>query len=163
MSKTISTGYTDTVATPKTLSRVDLSYAADFRVRQDEPGEAILVNLTSPIDRTETIRYGYSEIKDVYKNTSIDASVMAPSKKGVQILAQVNDTFSLTDSADPTYRVDLPVSAHIIVKIPACEYITPAMVETLVARAAASLYDTGATTTTKISQLLKGSLVPTGL
>lgn len=163
MSKTISTGYTDTVATPKTLNRADLSYAADFRVRQDEPGEAILVNLTSPIDRTETIRYGYSEIKDVYKNTSIDASVMAPSKKGVQVLAQVNDTFSLTDSVDPTYRVDLPVSAHIIVKIPACEYITPAMVETLVARAAASLYDTGATTTTKISQLLKGSLVPTGL
>lgn len=163
MSKVINVGYTDTIATPKSLSRPDLSYAADFRVKSDEPGESILVNLTSPLDRTETVRFGYSEVKDVYKNTTIDASVMAPSRKGVQILVQVNDIYSLTDSADASYRVDLPVSAHLVVKIPACEYITPDMVQALAARAVSTLYDTGAVTTVKISQLLKGSLVPTGL
>lgn len=163
MSKTINVGYTDTTTTPKSLSRPDLSYAVDFRVKSNEPSEAIIVNLTSPNDRLETIRFGYTEIKDVYKNTAIDASVMAPSKKGIQVLAQVNETFSLSDATDATYRVDLPVSAHVIVKIPACEYITPAMVETLVARCVASLYDTGSTGSTKLSQLLKGSLVPTGL
>lgn len=163
MSKSINVGYTDTVTTAKSLSRPDLSYTADFRVRNEVPGETILVNLSSPIDRPETVRFGYSEIKDVYKNTSIDPSVMAPTRKGVQVLAQVNDIYSLTDSADPSYRVDLPVSAHIIVKVPACEYITPDMVQSLVARTVASLYDTGTTTSTKISQLLKGALTPTGL
>lgn len=163
MSKTINVGYTDTISVTKSLARPDLSYAADFRVKSNEPAEVILVNLTSPIDRPETVRLGYTEVKDVYKNTSIDPSVMAPSKKGIQILAQVNDTFSLTDSVDPTYRVDLPVSAHIIVKIPCCEYITPLQVDQLVSRAVSSLFDTGAITDTRISQMLKGSLVPTGL
>lgn len=163
MAKTVSVGYTDTQTTPKTLSRPDLSFTTDFRVKTNEPSEATLVNLTSPIDRQETIRFGFREIKDVYKNTSIDPSVAAPSKKGVQLLAQVSDIFSITDASVPTYRVDLPVSAHIVVTVPQCEYITADMVATLVSRALASLYDTGATTSTRLSQVMRGSLVPTGL
>lgn len=163
MSKSINVGYTDTIATAKTLSRPDLSYTTDFCVKSEVVGETILANLTSPLDRPETLRYGYSEIKDVYKSTTIDPSVMAPSKKGVQILVQVNDIFSLTDSVDASYRVDLPVSAHLIVKVPACEYITPDQIQTLAARTVAMLYDTGSTTSAKIAKLAKGAVTPTGL
>lgn len=160
MAKTISKGYTDTVTVTKNLALPDLSYGADFRVKSQDPGSAVLANITSPLDRTETLAFGYSEIKDVYKDQGIDPAVQAASHKGVQIMAKVNDVFSLTDSVDASYRVDLPVSAHVVIRVPACEYISASDIQALAARAVSGLFDTGSTGTTRLASVLKGALVP---
>lgn len=120
------------------------------------------MNITSPMDRIEKLRFAYSEIGDVYKNTSIDPSVAAASKRGVQVLAQTSETWSLTDAVDPEYRVDLPVSAHIVLKIPACEYISEADILELLGRTIGGLYD-GTTAEWRLNDLVRGSLVPKGL
>lgn len=163
MAKTLNKGFDPTgEASDKTLAIAGFKYPDEFRVKSESPDEAILVNITSPMDRVEKLRFAYSEVADVYKNTSIDSSVAAASKRGVQVLAQASETWSLTDDADPEYRVDLPVSAHIVVKIPACEYISETDILELLGRAVGGLYD-GTTAQWRLSDLVRGALVPKGL
>lgn len=163
MAKTINKGYDVTNETSLITAAVGFDFASDFRTKENGVNEVKLVNTTSPIDRPETLRFAYSEIKDVYKNTDIDASVMAPSHKGVQILAQLNDVYTLTDDADASYRVDLPVSAHVVIKIPACEYITSSDVLGLVDRLNGSLFDSQTMDSNRLQALLRGVLEPSEL
>lgn len=166
MTIAINVGYTDT-AIPGSpvlnLLRAPVNFGADFRVKSEVANELSLINLTSPVDRPEKFRFSYSDITNIYNGTDVDPSVYAPSKRGLSVLAQLTETFSVTDSANPAYRVDLPVSAHIVLKLPANENITSAMVQNLVARLASGLYETGLTTTSRISSLVRGSLTPADL
>ena len=79
------------------------------------------------------------------------------------MLSQVTEVISVTDDADADYRVDLPVSCHLVVKVPSSQYVTAAMVETVIGRLLSSLFDTGATSTSRLEAILRGSLVPTEL
>lgn len=167
MSKVISTGFTDTPVqgvTALTFPRAVLNLGADFRVKSNQPGkEVVLTNISSPVDRPEKIRIAYTDISNVYNGTNIDASVYAPTKRGVSILVQVTETLSVTDDKDPDYRVDLPVSYHLVVKVPASEYISAARIQDGLGRLLSGLFDTGVSTTSRLEAILRGSLVPTGL
>lgn len=114
MTKKISWGYTDTPVdgvSSVALARPVLNLSSDYRVKTEKPGEVVITNLTTPLDRPETIRFATSDIRDVYTSTDIDPSVYAPSKRGVSLLAQITETISVTDDTDADYRVDLPMSA----------------------------------------------------
>lgn len=166
MSKVINVGYTDTPISGVTslkLTRGLVNFGADFRVKKSDPSEAILTNLTSPIDRPEKARFAYSEIANIYSGTGIDPSVYAPTKQGVSALTQLTEVWSITDSTDPSFRVDIPVSFHTVLKVGASEYITDAMIETLIGRGVSLSYETGSETTTRIKSLLRGSLLPADL
>ena len=163
MAKSVSVGYTDTaiVGNPVlNLLRGSVNFGADFRVKQESPNEVILVNLTSPVDRPEKFRFSYSEVANIYSGTDVDPSVYAPSKRGVSVLCQLTETLSVTDDTDPSYRVDLPISAHLVLKLPANENITATMLQTIFARMASGLYATGLTTTSRIDSMVRGSLKP---
>jgi len=166
MTKQISWGFKDTPVdgvSNLSLSRPVINFSSDFRVKTEKSGEVVLTNLTTPLDRPEQIRIATSDIRDVYANTDIDPSVYAPSKRGVSILTQITDTLSVADDNDADFRVDLPVSAHLVVKVPASEYISADKVEALVARLISTLYETGEDGTTRIDSVLRGSLVPKGV
>jgi len=167
MSKVKSMGYTDTAVngvSSLTFPRAVLNVATDYRVKSNQPGkEVVLTNITCPIDRPEKIRISYTDVANIYSGTGVDASVCAPTKRGVSILAQVTDVLSVTDSSDADYRVDLPVSYHLVIKVPASEYITAADVQTGIGRLLSSLFDTGVTTTSRLEAILRGSLAPTGM
>lgn len=166
MAKVVNKGYTDTPVsgvTSLTFPRAILNFGADFRVKSNQPGEAVLANITSPVDRPETLRIAYSNIANVYAGTSIEPSLIAPTKRGVSVLAQVTDIISVTDDADPDYRIDLPVSYHVVIKIPANENLTPALIQEGLGRMVSALFDTGSTSLTRIQALIRGSLVPTDI
>lgn len=165
MAKQISWGYNDTPTggAAKTLARSDFNYMDDFRCVSEKPGEVIITNITSPLDRPEQIRYATSNVANVYAGTSIDESVYAPSKRGVSLLAQVTETVSVTDDADADFRIDLPLSAHLVIKTPASEHISADMVATLVGRLVGSLFESDDTTNTRLDAMLRGSLQPKGL
>ena len=163
MAKTINKGYDTTNDVALVTAAVGFDFAADFRTKENGTDEVKIVNTTAPIDRPETIRFAYSEIKDVYKNTDIDPSAYATSRKGVQILAQINEVFSLTDDTDATYRVDLPVQAHVVIKVPACEYITSSDVLGLVDRLNGCLFDAQTMDASRLQALLRGVLEPSEL
>jgi len=158
MTKTIDNGYKDTPI--EGVSKLDfpralLNLKEDFRVKSDQNGkEVILTNISSPIDRPEKIRLGYNEISNIYAGTGIDPSVLAPTKKGVSILAQVTDVLSVTDSQDADYRIDLPMSCHLVIKVPASEFIDAAKVKTQIGRMLSSLFDTGSLTESRLEAIL---------
>lgn len=166
MSKSLSMNFTDT-AIPD-VSTLDfprglVNYGADFRVKSDEPTEAIITNLTSPTVFPERIRFSVSDVSNIYQGTSIEPSLYAPTKRGVSVLVQVTENWTVTDSSDATYQVALPVSAHLVIKVPNHELVTPAAVQTLVGRLVSCLYETGDEGTTRIGSLLRGSLLPSGI
>lgn len=166
MSKSTTFGYTDTAdggATTKTFTRSNLNHPVDFVPLDKSEMSYKAANKTSPVDQQETLRVQASEIADVYKGTSIDPSAFAPSRKGLSIVAQVNDILRVTETTDATYQVDLPISAHIVVKVPLSANITAANVETVLGRALALFYNSNDVTTGRIGNLLRGAMNPAGV
>ena len=166
MSKTVSYNFTDTAisgVSSLTFPRGLTNFGADWKVKEQEPEEAIITNLTSPLSFPEKMRFCSSEVADVYKGAGIDPSLYAPSRRGVSVLGQVTEVWTVSDSADATYQVALPVSAHLVVKVPQNENITPAMVQMLIGRMISGLFETGKTDTTRLAALLRGSLLPSDL
>lgn len=163
MAKIINVGYTDTPisgVTSLAFARGLVNYGANFRKKSDTPNEVVLTNLTSPVDRPERFRLSSSDVANVYTGTDIDVSVYAPSKKGVSVLCQLSEVISVTDDTDASYRVDLPISAHIVLKVPASEFLTSAMIQTFLGRLVSGVYDTGSLTTSRLDAILRGSLSP---
>lgn len=166
MAKVVNKGYTDTPVegVPSlTFPRAVLNFKADFRVKGNQPNEVVLANITSPVDRTEQIRVAFSNITNVYSGTSIEPSLAAPTKRGVSVLCQVTDIISVTDDTDPDYRIDLPVSYHLVIKIPANENLTTTLIQEGLGRMISGVFDTGSTALTRLEALIRGSLVPSDL
>lgn len=167
MSKTKSVGYTDTPVagvTELAFPRQVLNFNKDYRAKTDSSSkEIVLVNLTSPLDRPEKIRIAHSDIANVYSNSGIDASLSAPTKRGVSILCQETNVVSITDATDPDYRIDLPVSYHLVIKVPASEFISATEVQEGLGRLLSSLFDTGSDELSRLEAILRGSLEPADL
>lgn len=165
MSKTLSVNYTDTPidgVSSLVFARGLVNFAKDFKVKSEEPGEVLLTNLTSPVVYPEKIRISVSDVANVYNGSSVEPSLFAPTKKGTSLLVQVTEIFKVTDSVT-SQEVALPVSVHFVVKVPNHELVTPTIVENLIGRALSCLYDTGVSTTTRLTALLRGSLKPSDI
>lgn len=163
MAKQLNYGYTDTPisgVTQLSLPRAVVNFKADYRVREDEPDNAILTNLTVPQGKPEKFRWSYQEIADVYRNTDIEPALRTQTKRGVQILCQLTETWNVTDTEDPTYNVALPVSAHVVLKIPNSDSISAENVQYLLGRLISGLYDQGSEQTDRLAALFRGSLMP---
>lgn len=163
MAKSVLYNRTDTPISGVTELTIPIglvNFGTDFRVRSNEPGEAVITNLTSPIDRPEKYRFAMNEIKDIYRNTGIDTTLYSPSRRGASVLCQLTDTWTVVDSADPSYEVALPIEGHIVLKMPANENITADMIKTFVGRLVSGLFETGTVTSGRIRSLFRGSLLP---
>lgn len=164
MSRSLNLNRTDTAIAgnpTQNLTRGNVNFDTDWRVKTNNPGkEVVLTNVTSPIDCPERFRIAYTEIGNVYAGSGVEKSVYAPTTRGVSVLVQLTEVLTVTDSTDAAYRVDLPVSYHLVIKVPANELITESVVQAGVARLLSGLYDTGVTTTARLAGLLRGSLVP---
>lgn len=166
MSRSVNAGYTDTAiegVSSLDLSRGLLNFGADFRVKSNQANEIVLTNLTSPVDRPEKFRIAYSEIPNVYSGSGIESSLYANTKRGISVLVQLTEILSVTESTDAEYRYDLPVSYHLVIKVPADANITSAMVATGVGRLVSGLFETGSETTARLDAILRGSLTPADL
>lgn len=139
-----------------------LNFSSDFAKKEAKTGEIVLANLTSPLDCVETVRYAYAKVSNIYANTGIDPNVYASSRLGFSVLSQVNPTITVID--DKGVRTDLPLSAHIVLKGPASEYITGAVLTQLVSRLIGTLYEEGAATAdARLNSLIRGALLPKSL
>ena len=167
MAKVKSLGFTDTAingVSSLNFARGLLNYKENFRVKSNVPGkEVVLTNITSPVDCPEKIRIGYSEVANVYAGTGVEPSVSAPTKKGTQILVQLTEVISVTDDTDADFRIDLPVSYHMVIKVPTSEYITASDIQTGIGRLISGLYETGSLLTARIDAIRRGALLPSDL
>lgn len=166
MAKTLGLNFTDTAVTGGTavkLTLPQLNYGVDYRVVKDESDEAIITNLTSPISQPERIRWAHNNVADVYKNSGIDPTLYYQSRRGTQVLCQLTDVYSVTDTADAAYLALLPVEAHIVIKVPNNDLLGPEQVEAIVTRMLAGLYETTAGQYTRLQSMLRGALLPASL
>lgn len=158
--KTISTGYADTAISGVTAPSVTLpviNFSDDYRVKAESTNEVILCNITSPLDQPATIRYGYSDIANIYKNSGISSDFVAGTVKGANLLAQVTETIKVTDSVDASFAQYLPISAHLVLKVPQSAYIDNAQMQRITQRLLATLYNKGVP---NLPALLKGVIKP---
>lgn len=166
MAKVLNVNYKDTPVTGGTtveLQLPQLNYKSDFRVTKDDPSEAIIANLTSPLDQPERLRFAHNNVADVYRNTGIDPTLYWPSRRGTQILCQLTDVYSVTDAEAPSYMALLPLSAHLVIKVPNNDLISPQIVENLFERMLAGLYETTDGQYTRLQAMLRGALLPAAL
>lgn len=137
-----------------------VNFSTDFRVERDEPDELIVTNLTSPIGIPERFRFGFSTIANVYNGTRIEPAMRSQMIQGVSVLCQLNDTWTVTDSADPTYSILLPVSCHVVLKVPNSPALTGDNIQYLLTRTISGLMPQGQVGTQRLAALLRGSLRP---
>lgn len=164
MSKTINTAVIDTAisgVTAPSLTLPVLNYDSDFRLKTSRnANEVIMVNTTTGLAEDEQIRVAFNEIADVYKNAGISCDNVSSSKTGYTLLVQLNKAVPIKDSTDVTYSSVVPLSAHMVIKVPKSEAITNDTIKLMVTRLVAILYEGGAL---KALGMLKGAISPKGL
>lgn len=114
--------------TPKAPSLATYAYSKDV------PGEAIYTNVVGALDQPNSLRHGVTSVADVFRNTPVTANA-DQRRDGLSLLTQVNEVWKVYDNADnsvlPYY---LPVSAHVVLKLPTDANITAAIVRDLMLR-----------------------------
>lgn len=164
MSKSINMVLVDTAiagVTAPTLTLPVLNYDSDFRLKKSNAANEItMVNTTTGLDEDEQIRVAFNEIADIYKNAGISCDNVSSSKTGYSLLVQLTKTVKVVDSADATYSAHVPLSVHIVIKVPRMEAVTNETIKLLVSRLFATLYEGG---TLKALGMLKGAISPKGL
>lgn len=166
MTRQFSAGYTDTAISGVTeldFPRGLLNFEADWRIKSNSGKEAVLVNITSPMDAQESIRVAFTEVANIFNGTGVERSPYDLSTKGVNMLVQLNEVWTETDDADAEYVVKKPASIHLVGKLPSHSMVTGARVEAMIGRLVSGLYETGLLTTDRLTAMLRGTLVPKDL
>lgn len=156
-------GTTDTAVSDITAPSITvpvLNFPIDYRLKSDSPKEVILSNITSPLDQPESIRYGYSDIANIYANAGLNSDQVIGSKNGMSILTQLNTTLKITDDTGATVLGYLPISAHVVLKVPKSGYITEDILKSVTSRLIGTLYSDGKS---NVMTLLRGAITPKGL
>lgn len=164
MSKTITTNQpTSTVNV--TLTVPVPNWESDYRPAVDKAGEAQLVSISSPLDAAADYTFKSSIIPNIYKGSgTIPVGLRDGNSTGVKLLCQKNEIWSITDSNDATYKVNKPVSAHLVLNIPNDGLITTTNVTDLINRMIGGLYETvDSSGTSRLAAMLRQALMPTGM
>lgn len=141
----------------------DTDFSQFSEENKGKASELWITNTTSPIDVPETARIAIQNVGNIYDGTDILPSYFATSKAGRQLLIQLNDILTATDSADLSYRADLPFSGHVVLKFPTNSLVTADMLLAFYERLISMAFATGAVTKSRLEALMRGSLKPSNL
>lgn len=134
-----------------------LNYDADFVAIEEGPGRVVYTDVTSAQDQPSTLRIAQQSRPNVYAGTSIDASAYLPNKKGTDTIVEVKETWSITESTDPTFLQQAPVRCAITLTLPTTAVMSYSDVQSLIGRAVAALFTQGeATAEEGLVRLLHG-------
>lgn len=151
---------TDSITTPKSLSIVDLSYAADYTVTEKSPSEVRLANVTGgSLISPEQLRYGRSRVANVYNNTDVPETMMCNVRSGVRTLHEVKYLLKATNSVSGQELL-LPMRGWMCLEVPTVDFITPSALEDLVKRTVAAAFATGSTDGSLVTDVARGDLDP---
>lgn len=164
MSYTTEWGYTPaTVISDRRVTPANLNFGTDFVKTSYKPGEAVLTNLTSPLDRAETVRFAVSPVANIYSGTKLDPSSQSQNKRGTNVLVQVRSCLGVLDG-ETNGKIILPFEAHLVMRIPQHEAVTVALVKQHLDRVYGGLYEDNETSmNSRINALLHGSVLPSAL
>lgn len=143
------------------------NYTDGWTVSKNTPSEAILACTTGNLDAVPTLRFARSLVGNVYSGSGTTRTSTAVSTRGFSVVAQYNDFFVCEDAAAIPSRIYLPISAHIVIKLPESLPSTPQVADYanhMVNRLVATMTEQGATQPGgRLNSLIRGNLLPTAL
>lgn len=162
MSKSLNFGLTPTPFTPVGGLSQYGSVKTDYAKLADGSMVYVGTNVHSPVDRPFTVRRQTTKVADVYKGSQVNPAYVGPSKEGFSTVIQINAIASVTDSEDASYRVDLPVQVHLVVKAPNHGLLGGAELQPLVAGLLcyASAGHLDGSEATLLDSLIRGAVTP---
>jgi len=152
--------FTDTTTTSVGQFQPDtINYSADFAKKTADASSVIITNLTSPLDRIETIRYAVSKVSNIYSGSGVEPGYYSLAKTGASVLVQDNTVLSnVVDGV----RVDYPITAHLVLRVPLADIITGDILDKVLKRLIGACYDqSGSSPGPRLNKLVRGALVPT--
>lgn len=167
MSITKSWNHTDTTVAggeQPVLNLQPLNFNKDFALisQSNEKGarNAVITNLTTPMNIEENVRFMITNISNIYNNANVVESDQAQNCTGEKILVQLHAKQTVTDDVLGTTCV-LPYSCQIVLTIPTHSAVDAEDVKSVLSRTVSTLFDTGAADcSARLTKLMKGQLVP---
>jgi len=152
MAITVDTGSGQTASGSSLVPLAPIAGGYGYTV--DDPGQSVLKNVVNALDQPNTLRFSVSAVNDVFKGS--DAAPIAGQRvDGLSVLAQVTETWKVTDSVTGVVYY-LPISAHMVIKVPVDANITGAALQALVARLAGSIDRGGTDMAETLTSLIHG-------
>jgi hypothetical protein len=111
-----------------------------FDVIEDEANKCVVIDTATPIDRQRVMTFIRDSVKNVYSGTTIPDEYRLGSTAGIRIINKVSDIWTITDTADASYRKDIPVEAHVVLTVPLVDLINEQHMYQLVMDAAATMF-----------------------
>lgn len=118
MSDVITSGFESSASTDHTLLVPVIDWSADFLATERVPGKAVYTAFQNELDQPMTVRFQVAERANIYAGTSISEDAYLPTKKGLDIVAEVKQTWKVTNSADPSFVEYFPVRAALTLNVP---------------------------------------------
>lgn len=164
MTTTINQGFTDSPlpegSKQATIVASPVNFKEDFRILRSGDQEARIINVTSPIDRPEVFRFACQNISNVYTGSGIAPGMQGPLKTGRSVLVQLSDIYSVEQTGESEDLYQMPISGHLVLRVPNSEHITEEVILNHLSRLLAGLFDTGSDSTSRLKGLVRGSLLP---
>lgn len=137
----------DTVAsgTAITETSLDADYlnlarpaTSSFNYLKDDPGESILVNVVGGLDQPEQIRYSVTSVPDIFKASPVNP-IAGQRPDGISVLVQLTQVLKVTPETEGAPVRYLPVSAHMVLKLPIDPDIDSGVITNLVSQLVGSV------------------------
>lgn len=138
MSKVSAFGFTNKTAGTNTVTPLKLGMTSNYAVSDYQADSAVLNNKTAPIDLQEIISFKSQNLSNL-KSNAVNIQYPSPVKGGIQYSMMIVDTLSTTDTDDPTFRVDEPITCTVSFRHPKSGNITNAVVAEVFLRAISTL------------------------
>lgn len=158
MAKTTSWGYTD--GTPKNLPIADIDWAGNFGAVDLTARQTVVTNVTSPVDQPEKVTFSTRPVKDIYASSNINPAFRDVRSDGLSAVTILEEVLSVTDSANPLYRVDFPVKVTLTLTAPVSGSMTEANLLHAVTRAVGCMFDKSSVTGARVAELYRGVTNP---
>lgn len=153
-------GFGESVSSTKTVTLPVLNAETGFALVEDEPETCSLINNDSKVDLGEKLTYNCRKIATVA--SGLDNMHPSQVQTGVQYQIKLDEQMSITDTASPTFREDLPITAYVTIRHPKNGNITQSDVDAIFARLISACYKTvNGNLQTRFGDLMKSALRPT--
>lgn len=138
-------------------------YARDYAKKETKADSTVLINSKAPLGKPETLRFAYSRVANVYTGTGLDPSVYAQNKTGASVLLQTNVNIDVKDDVTGS-TVTLPLSAHLVLKVPNHEAVNEEVLKVLLQRVLGLCYEqSGTSPGPRLAALIRGACTPAAL
>lgn len=140
------------------LPVVDLD--TDFALSKESADEAVYQSVKGTDARSHMrIRFGFSSVANIYKDSGIDASLQDVTKTGRQLLVEVRSEYRAVNSVSGA-EIIIPQKAHIVANISNGIMVTNDLLQDTLKQLAAVCLDsaTNSAILNKMNDLAKGAL-----